>query len=383
MMRIALVTETYAPELNGVARTLVAMVRELRARGHQVDLVRPEPRGDTCPPEAGELRVKGLPVPGYPAVQFGLPAGRVLRARWRALRPDVVHIDTEGPLGYSALRAARALGIPVTSSLHTHFHVYARHYGLPWLSGPVLAYLRHFHNATAFTLIPTEDQRERCAAEGFERLRVLGRGVDAELFHPSRRDLALREQWGAGPNTPVVLYVGRLAAEKNLGLFIRTTQAMRQLRPDLKVVIVGDGPLAESLKAEHPDIHFAGAQVGETLAAHFASADVFIFPSLSETFGNVLLEAMASGLAVLAFDYAAARLLIDDGRCGLVAPVGDEDAFLRQAVRLVEDSELAARLGSAARERAEQQSWISIVRQLESMWLEVIDAAAVSSRRVA
>jgi len=372
-MHIALVTETYAPDLNGVARTLVAMVRELRGLGHRVDLVRPEPRGVSGPAEDGELRVRGLPVPGYPSMQFGLPAGRRLRAQWSRQRPDVVHIDTEGPLGYSALRVARALGIPVTSSLHTHFHVYARHYGLPWLSGAVLAYLRHFHNATAFTLIPTEDQRAQLASEGFERLRVLGRGVDADLFHPGRRDPQLRARWGAGPDTPVAMYVGRLAAEKNLGLFVRAIQAMRARRPELKAVIVGDGPLAPSLRQAHPDIHFAGPQVGEALAAHYASADLFVFPSLSETFGNVLLEAMASGLAVLAFDYAAARLLIDDGRCGLVAPVNDEAAFLQRSSLLAGDDGLAASLGRAARARAEQQSWLSIVRQLESMWCEVLD----------
>ncbi|MEF3193496.1 MAG: glycosyltransferase family 1 protein [Halothiobacillaceae bacterium] len=381
-MRIALVTETYAPDLNGVARTLVAMVRELRRLGHRVDLVRPEPRGPSSPLEEGELRVRGLPVPGYAAMQFGLPAGNRLRSHWTRQRPDVVHIDTEGPLGYSALRTARALGIPVTSSLHTHFHVYARHYGLPWLSGPVLAYLRHFHNATAFTLIPTEDQRGQLADEGFERLRVLGRGVDAELFHPARRDPALRERWGAGPDTPVALYVGRLAAEKNLDLFVRAIQAMREGRPNLRAVMVGDGPLAAGLRQSHPDIHFAGPQVGEALAAHYASADLFIFPSLSETFGNVLLEAMASGLAVLAFDYAAARLLINHNRSGLVAPMGDEAAFLRQAVRLAGDDDLVASLGQAARKRAEQESWASIARQLESMWLEVLETSA-ETRRVA
>lgn len=382
-MHIALVTETYAPDLNGVARTLVALVRELRALGHRVDLVRPRPLSPGAPCEEGEILVRGVPLPGYSALQFGLPAGHLLRAHWLGERPAVVHIDTEGPLGYSALRTARALDIPVTSSLHTHFHVYARHYGLPWLSGPVLAYLRHFHNATAFTLIPTEDQREQLAQEGFERLRVLGRGVDAELFHPARRDLQLRERWGAGPESPVALYVGRLAAEKNLGLFLRAIEVMREERADLRAVVVGDGPLAEGLREAHPDIHFAGPQVGEALAAHYASADLFVFPSLSETFGNVVLEAMASGLAVLAFDYAAARLLIEDGRNGLVAPMGDEAAFLRQARRLVAEPGLAARLGLAARERAEQQTWASIARQLEGMWLEVIGQAELAARRVA
>lgn len=382
-MRIALVTETYAPDLNGVARTLVALVRELRGLGHAVDLVRPDPRGGDVPLEDGEVRVRGLPVPGYSAMQFGLPAGQRLRTLWARQRPDVVHIDTEGPLGYSALRTARALGIPVTSSLHTHFHVYARHYGVPWLSGPVLAYLRHFHNATAFTLIPTEDQRTQLAAEHFERLQVLGRGVDAELFHPARRDPELRERWGAGPETPVALYVGRLAAEKNLDLFVRAIEVMRERRPGLRAVMVGDGPLAPGLRQAHPDIHFAGPQVGEALAAHYASADLFVFPSLSETFGNVLLEAMASGLAPLAFDYAAASQLIDDGQSGLVAPVGDEAGFLEKAVRLAGDDALTARLGDSARSCAEQQTWTAIAHQLEAMWGAELDRASGQKRRVA
>ncbi|MEW6445056.1 MAG: glycosyltransferase family 4 protein [Pseudomonadota bacterium] len=380
-MRIALVTETYAPDLNGVARTLVALVGELRGFGHAVDLVRPHPRGEAAPPEAGELRVRGMPIPGYSAMQFGFPAGGLLRSRWVQERPDVVHIDTEGPLGYSALRVARSLGIPVTSSLHTHFHVYAHHYGVSWLSGPVLAYLRHFHNATAFTLIPTEDQREQLATDGLERLKVLGRGVNADLFHPDRRDHALRARWGAGPDAPVALYVGRLAAEKNLDLFVRAVREMREVRPDLRAVMVGNGPLEESLRRNHPDIIFSGPQVGEALAAHYASADLFVFPSMSETFGNVLLEAMASGLAPLAFDYAAARQLLSEGEQGLVAPMSDEQAFLAQARRLAEDADMAGRLRVAARARAELQSWAAIARQLEAMWVQELGVASQENER--
>lgn len=383
-MRIALVTETYAPDLNGVARTLVALVAELRGFGHIVDLVRPHPQGGEVPLEQGELRVRGMPIPGYPSMQFGFPAGGLLRAQWTRQRPDVVHIDTEGPLGYSALRVARALGIPVTSSLHTHFHVYAHHYGVSWLSGPVLAYLRHFHNATAFTLIPTEDQREKLAEDGLERLKVLGRGVNAALFQPARRDPVLRASWGAGDSDPVALYVGRLAAEKNLDLFLRAVRVMREERSGLRAVIVGNGPLEAPLRQAHPDIIFTGPQVGEALAAHYASADLFIFPSMSETFGNVLLEAMASGLAPLAFDYAAARQLLSEGEQGLVAPMGDEQAFLEQARRLATDSELVARLRTAARVRAEQQSWAAIARQLEAMWVQELDIAVhVTTRRAA
>jgi glycosyltransferase involved in cell wall biosynthesis len=373
-MRIAIVTETYAPDLNGVARTLVALVGELRHLGHEVHLVRPTPRGVDVPCEVGEVRVTGMAIPGYAAMQFGFPAGGMLRERWTKQRPDVVHIDTEGPLGYSALNAARALNLPVTSSLHTHFHVYMRHYGLPWLGAPALAYLRHFHNSTAFTLIPTEDQREQLAADGLQKLKVLGRGVDAELFHPKRRNLALRAAWGVADDVPVALYVGRLAAEKNLQLFIRSIHAMREVQPNLRAVVVGSGPLEQDLRREHPEMIFSGARVGEDLAEHYASADCFVFPSLSETFGNVLLEAMASGVAPLAFDYAAARHLFVDAENGLIARLGDEEHFIEQAKRLASSPDWAQTLGVAARQRAETQTWSMIAQQLEAMWREITPA---------
>ncbi len=370
-MRIALVTETYAPDLNGVARTLVALVNELRRMGHVVQLVRPTPRGANMPLEEDEIRVTGVPIPGYSAMQFGLPAGKRLREAWRAQRPDVVHIDTEGPLGYSALKAAKALDIPLTTSLHTHFHIYMRHYGLPWLGAPALAYLRHFHNSAEFTLIPTEDQREQLAADGLQKLRVLGRGVNGELFTPNKRSRDLRAQWGVDDQTPVAIYVGRLAAEKNTPLFARTVRVMREVNPALKAIMVGTGPLEQELRRQYPDIHFTGALHDSDLAVHYASADYFIFPSLSETFGNVILEAMASGLVPLAFDYAAARHLIEDEMNGLVASMHDEAHFMAQAKRLALDVEWAHNLRHAARQRAESQTWSSIAQQLEAMWREI------------
>ena len=370
-MRIAIVTETYAPDLNGVARTLVALVGELRRLGHEINLIRPKPRGVDMPCEHGEVRVMGMAIPGYNAMQFGFPAGGMLRELWAKERPDVVHIDTEGPLGYSALKAARALQIPVTTSLHTHFHVYMRHYGLPWLGAPALAYLRHFHNTAAFTLIPTEDQKARLASDGLEKLRVLGRGVHGDLFSPSKRNPALRAQWGADDNTPVAIFVGRLAAEKNTDLFARTVQAMRQVQPALRAIMVGTGPLEHELRQSHPEIIFTGALLDVDLAEHYASADMFIFPSLSETFGNVILEAMASGLAPLAFDYAAARHLIANEASGLVAAMNDEQHFIEQAKRLASSPEWAQTLGIAARQRAETQTWSLIAQQLEAMWREI------------
>ena len=371
-MRIAIVTETYAPDLNGVARTLVALVGELRRLGHEVNLVRPNPRGVDMPLEPGELRVTGMAIPGYNAMQFGFPAGARLREEWSRQRPDVVHIDTEGPLGYSALSAARALRIPLTTSLHTHFHVYMRHYGLPWLGAPALAYLRHFHNTAEFTLIPTEDQRSALAQDGLQKLRVLGRGVNGDLFAPGKRNPALRASWGVEDDTPVAIYVGRLAAEKNIQLFASATRAMREVQPGLRALMVGTGPLEQSLRQSYPDIIFTGALKDDALAEHYASADLFIFPSLSETFGNVILEAMASGLAPLAFDYAAARHLVDDEKNGLVAAMNDEAHFIAQAKRLASSPEWAQNLGRAARLRAQTQTWSTIAQQLEAMWREII-----------
>ena len=370
-MHIAIVTETDAPDLNGVARTLVALVGELRRLGHEIKLIRPKPRGGDMPRESGEVWVTGMAIPGYNAMQFGFPAGGLLRELWHKERPDVVHIDTEGPLGYSALNAALALHIPVTTSLHTHFHVYMRHYGLPWLGVPALAYLRHFHNRAAFTLIPTEDQKARLAADGLDKLRVLGRGVHGDLFSPEKRNRALRAQWGAADDTPVAIFVGRLAAEKNTELFARTVQAMRQTHPELRAIMVGTGPLEPSLRQNHPELIFTGALRDADLAEHYASADFFIFPSLSETFGNVILEAMASGLAPLAFDYAAARFLITSEENGLVARMNDESHFIEQAKRLASSPEWAQTLGVAARRRAETQTWSKIAQQLEAMWREV------------
>ena len=170
-----------------------------------------------------------------------------------------------------------------------------------------MAYLRHFHNRGVQTLIPTEELAGQLQALGFLRTQVLARGVDTTLFTQQRRDPSLRQRWGAEPTDPVLLYVGRLAAEKNLELAIHAFARIRQEQPSARLVLVGDGPLASRLQARYPDVIFPGMRIGADLAAHYASADLFLFPSLTETFGNVTLEAMASGLAVVAFDYAAAH----------------------------------------------------------------------------
>lgn len=304
-MKITIVTETFPPEINGVAMTFGHLVRELGRQGHEVTVCRPR-RDDlpigTAPPEFSELLVSGVPIPGYPLLRLGLPAGRTLRQRWRLSRPDLVHVVTEGPLGASAVTAARSLGVPVTSSFHTNFHAYTKHYGFPLMRRAALGWLRRIHNRTAGTFAPTIEMCEALRALGFKNLQLLSRGVDTDQFSPDRRSTELRSSWSAGPTDPVVLHAGRLAAEKNYPLLFQAYAAMRAVNPACRFVLVGDGPLRESLERSYPSFRFTGFIPRAELARHYASADIYIHASLTETFGNVLTEAMASGLAVAGFD---------------------------------------------------------------------------------
>ncbi|HUK81419.1 MAG TPA: glycosyltransferase family 1 protein, partial [Verrucomicrobiae bacterium] len=323
-----------------------------------------------------EVLTHGVPIPRYPDLRMGLPATSVLVRKWRRTRPDVVHVLTEGPLGWSAVSAARKLKLPVVSDFRTNFHSYSQHYGFGWLSRPILSYLRKFHNRTLWTLVPTEALRAELGALGFRNLRVIARGVDTALFDPARRNQTLRAAWNVGPDDPVLLHVGRIAAEKNLQALIAAYAAARLQAPRSRLVLVGDGPARAELEAQCPDAIFVGTRRGEDLAAHYASAEVFLFPSLTETYGNVTLEALASGLAVVAFDYAAAAQTIRHCDNGLLAPVGDTDAFAALAASTVSDVAHARRLGNRARETALKLGWDPVVRQLETL-LEI--AAGVTT----
>ena len=367
---VAIVSETYPPEINGVSLTLARLAHGLRARGHRVSLVHPRRPGDTA--DAQTILTAGLPIPGYRGLRFGLAAGGTLRAAWAANRPDVVYVATEGPLGFSAVRAAHALGIAVVSGFHTNFDRYVKHYGARWLRRPAVAYLRRFHNRTAATLVASSDLRAALRATGFHNLELLGRGVDSALFTPERRSAALRAAWGVTDDDVVVACIGRIAPEKNVDLAVDAYRAMQSVHRSLRFVAVGDGPARERLARAHPDLIFRGVRTGEDLGAHYASADVFLFPSDTETFGTVTLEAMASGLGVIAYDYAAAREHITHGQNGLLVPYRDARAFVANAVRLVCSPPLLGRLRTAARHAALPLDWARVVERFESVLMSVI-----------
>lgn len=317
---ISIVTETYPPEVNGVAMTMAHLTHWM-AQHHTVQLVRVRQSGDDGREPDARYRtelVPGVGIPGYAGLRLGLPATGRLKRLWRRERPDHVHIVTEGPLGRSAMKAALALGIPVTTAFHTNFHTYMHFYGMRPLYRPALWYLRRLHNRSRATLVPTRELADELAGLGLTALKIVARGVDTRVFDPIHRSDALRAEWGVDP-----------------------------------------------------DVIFAGLRRWDVdLAAHYASADLFLFSSLSETFGNVTLEAMASGLPVVAFNYGAARQHIRHGDNGLTVSRDDPAAFIDCVRQLARDPGLRIRLGTEARATCETIDWNDIGLEFETALLE-------------
>lgn len=374
-MRIAVVTETWPPEVNGVAVTLAKLVQNLSQRNHDVQLIRPrQSKTDSSLGDAGleEVLMRGMPIPRYPQLKLGLPSKKTLVKTWTLRRPDVVHIATEGPLGWSALQAAKVLKLPVTSDFRTNFQSYSKHYGIGWLRKPIVAYLRKFHNATACTMVPTNELKQSLSENGFLNLKVVARGVDTQLFNQYKRDLNLRNSWGADDDTKVLISVGRMAPEKNLDQVLNAFEALSWMKDRVKLVMVGDGPLREQFQQRFPDIIFPGMLAQKDLAVYYASSDLFVFPSQTETFGNVTLEALASGIPVLAFDCAAARDWVESGVNGWLVPEIQPERFALQAVEIFKSSGVLEQVTRNTRQHQVHLDWNQIAEQVEGVLWDAI-----------
>lgn len=367
-LNIAIVSETWPPEINGVAMSVLQLAKGLQQLGHRILLVRPEQKASSPAFEPDALcLVKAQALPKYPDLRFGWPQMLKIGRSFDQFKPDIVHIVTEGPLGLAALNVAKQRNYPISSGFHSPFHEFSRFFDLAFLVKPLQHYLKWFHNQTNLTCVPSVETKQALLDFGVTcQLAVVSRGVDNSLFNPSKRDEALRQAWGATTDTTVMLYVGRVSPEKNIDLSIKAYRAAKKAQPerDFKFVVVGDGPDRARLQQLVPEAVFAGMQTGEDLARHYASGDVFLFGSEVETFGNVVLEALSSGVPVLAYDYACAALVMQHGQHGWCVPLRDVKRFEVEAMNLPEKSVLRS-MGDKAAQRAGQFAWQLAIQQFD------------------
>jgi len=373
-MRISIVSETFFPQMNGVSRTLDLLVRHLISRGDAVQVVIPRYResDSTLPPGLEKSEWGGPALPFYPEVRLPLAAPAALARSLKAFAPDLVHIATEGPLGWSALRAARRLGVPTVSSYHTNFPDYLAGYRLGFLQNTAWRYLLHFHNATRMTFCPTPSIRDRLAARGFDNLEIWGRGVDSVRFHPRNRDEEVRLRLGIAPQETVITYVGRLASEKNLEMLLESWRLLSG-RERCRLLLIGDGPLRLRLERDAGSgVIFAGYRHGDDLARLYASADLFVFPSLTDTFGNVILEAMASGLPVVAFQAPGPGDILRVGETGLLAERISASSLAAAIHSLLSRPQWLRSMGENARRDAERRNWKDILEKLRNTYQNIV-----------
>lgn len=382
-LKIALVTETWPPEINGVALSLLQLCKGLQQQGHKILLIRPH-QHQSCPhfTPNRECLVVSQAIPRYPGLHFGWPQYLKVSQALDDFKPHVVHIVTEGPLGLTALQAAKSTGIPVSSGFHSPFQDFSRFFDLAFLVKPVQKYLCWFHNSTQLTCIPSKDTEQLLKDMGVScPLKVIARGVDPQQFNPEKRSEQLRKSWGVNADTKVLLYVGRLSPEKEVDVLIESHARLYSNKESSpKLVIVGDGPdrLRLQKMVQNSNVIFTGNLSGEVLATTYASADVFTFASQVETFGNVVLEAMASGLPVIAYDYACAHVYVEHGQTGWLSPLKDINDLSRAIENLPENAVLRT-MGLNARKRVQHAGWQQPVQQLEQALYQVVQESVMTT----
>jgi glycosyltransferase involved in cell wall biosynthesis len=375
-MRVALFSEVYWPMVSGVGVTLLRLTEALQKRGHEVRVYSATyalPHGQKDRPEVH--RSPSIPLFLYQDVQWAFPRLREVTEDVGRFSPDVLHVATEFAIGLAGLKAARKLNIPLVASAHTDYDKYAARYGVEWALRAGWHYLRWFYGQAHTVLCPSRIYEEHLHSRGVTHTGIWSRGVDPAFFHPRFRSEAYRRSFGVGSNDLLVTYIGRIAREKNLKLLLKAWEALLPSRGNAQLVLVGRGPLEEEIrKREIPGVHVTGLKHGLELSSAYASADIFVFPSATETFGNSLLEAMGSGLPSLS---VSAGGVLEFARHGdnawLVAP--NSAAALTQGLRrLMEDSGLRNRISSGALGTAAERGWDDVYDRLLADYQDAIDS---------
>jgi len=377
------VTDTYTPQINGVTTVVDRIARLLRGAGHPAAVLAPR-YPDPEPDRDDELRIPSLPFPPYPSIRLSLPLLHRVNSFLERFHPDLVHVHTEGPLGVLGRRWALRRGTPLVTTFHTHFPQYARYYGLPALEPLVWRWLTWFHRPAQLTYTPGEFIRNELTSRGLAHATVWGRGVDTRVFSPDRRTPRWRERLRVEEGQQLVLHVGRLAPEKNLDVLIETWRLGRDvLGPRVVWAVAGRGPLELRMARELPWVRRAGFLERDDLAALYASADIVMLPSHTETCGLVALEAMASGVPVIAADAGGLRESVQHDLSGLLVPPHDPYGFLAALSHLVLDARARQEMGVAARRRAVERDTRSEDETLLAQYADLITPASTTGSGVA
>jgi phosphatidylinositol alpha 1,6-mannosyltransferase len=372
-LKVALFTGNYNHIRDGVSLTLNRLVKFLEDAGVEVLVF-----GPTIDPPALEhqgrmIAVPSLSIPGRPEYRLSLSLPRDARIELEHFNPDIVHIATPDILGYKALKWARRNEKLIVASYHTHFTSYLKYYKLKFLEPVGWRYLRWFYQFCLHIYVPSPSMIETLKINGINGdMRIWARGVDSDRFSPAKRDDEWREKHGFEQDDIVVTFISRLVWEKNLKIFAETVKTVASRNSKLKALVVGDGPAMEGLKKLLPDAKYTGFLTGDELATAYASSDIFFFPSDTESFGNVTLEAMTSGLPCIVADAIGSKSLVEDGKNGYLIPVEDSGKFVSALESLASDENLRIVMGKKSLQLSGKYSWDQINGKLLSHYHEVI-----------
>lgn len=379
-MKIAIFTGNYNHIRDGVSLTLNRLVEFLEGEGEEVLIFGPTIEEPPFQHSGTLIPVPSIAMPGRPEYRITTRFPKIARRQLEGFGPDLIQISTPDILGYHALQWARRNRVPVVSSYHTHFTSYLKYYKLNFLESLGWHYMKWFYGHSSQIFVPTRSMWEELEAQGIEGdFRIWARGVDTALYNPARRNDTWRSQHGFDPDDVIISYVSRLVWEKNPDIFVQTVQKLQKKYPAVKPMIVGEGPALDELKELLPDAYYSGFLTGEELADAYANSDIFLFPSDTESFGNVTLEAMASGLPCVVANATGSKSLVDDRVNGYLVAVSNPDQFIEKTESLVTDNLLRKQMGTHSVEKARNYTWDQINQQLLSNYREAIQRSKSGS----
>ncbi|EOP49746.1 glycosyltransferase [Bacillus cereus VDM053] len=371
-MRVAIFTDTFTPQVNGVAKTLERLTKYFQKENIAYSVFAPQHTAeDNFVANVNKMRSIPLTIL-YPECRLAFPTPRIKR-ELLAFKPDIIHIATPFNMGLCGLYYAKKLNIPVVGSYHTDFDAYLRYYKIEFLSNMLWNYLKWFHSHMQKNFVPSPETLHQLKKKGFQQLYIWGRGVDCTLFHPTYNKDLFRKKYNITAKY-ILSYVGRLAPEKDIDTLQTLIQTTNKERDDIHWLIAGDGPLAKDLHENVPktNITFTGYLQDANLAEAYASSDLMVFPSATETFGNVVLESLACGTPVIGANSGGVKNIIIDEKTGFLCEPKNEDSFLSSIYSLLNNEEKLKQMGVAASSYAKSQSWDEIFHSLFNQYEEVL-----------